>query len=331
MFNIQSFLIFSFFIFSSSQLFAKASTQLNQYNVERDSITISGISSGAFMAIQMATAYSKTFSGMASVAGGIYWCSQGSTQKAQSECMSGTERIDPQIQIQKARELSEQGEIDSLENLSRQKVYLFSSPKDAIIKPPSSDKLFEFLKTFIPESQIKFEKTIETAHGFPTLDFGASCKLGFLPWILKCNYDLAAEILKSFYELKQPRVEAKKENLLIFDQSEFGNAQTPLFSTGWIYVPDYCKQGGLCQLHVALHGCQMNPDYIQDQFASRAGYNEWAESNQIIVLYPQSAKLGQANPYGCWDWFGFTGENFVTKDGAQMKAIKSMVDRIKGL
>lgn len=307
---------------------AQEKATLKSYNVDTGTVTISGVSSGAFMANQMATAFSKSFLGFASVAGGIFWCSQGSSQKAQSECMSGTDRIDPLIQIKKAQELSEKQEIDPLENLAKQKVFLFASPKDTIIKPPSSDKLFEFLKAFIPETQIKFENQVDMAHGFPTLNFGASCKLGFLPWLLKCNYDLAGDVLNYFYKLENQRGEMKSENLKEFDQTEFGTALTPLFAKGWVYVPEACQKGERCQLHMALHGCQMNPDYIQDQFAKNAGYNEWAEANNLIIVYPQSAKLGQPNPYGCWDWFGFTGENFVTKNGSQMKALKSMIDRI---
>lgn len=306
---------------------SQGAEKLKSYQIDLAHITISGVSSGAFMAEQMGVAYSKTISGVASIAGGIYWCSQGNSQKAQTECMNQTAEINPQIQIAKAQELAARGEIDPLENLKTQKVFIFASPKDTIIKPPSSDKLYEFIKAFTPEENIVYEKTQAFAHGFPTLNYGASCALGFLPWILKCNYDAAAEILKTLHTLTQPAVPALEKNLISFDQSEFGTAQIPLFTTGWIYVPEKCAASEKCGLHVALHGCQMNPDYIQDQFAKNAGYNTWAEANNIVVLYPQSAK-SNGNPYACWDWFGFTGENFVTKSGAQMKALKAMIDRL---
>lgn len=41
-------------------------------------------------------------------------------------------------------------------------------------------------------------------------------------------------------------------------------------------------------------------------FVENAGYNEWADANNIVVLYPQArtANLGFANPQGCWDFWG---------------------------
>ena len=282
------------------------------------------------MANQMSIAYSKTISGSASIAGGIYWCAQGNSQRAQGECMNTTGNIKPEVQMAQAEKLAASGDIDPLENLAKQQLYIFASPKDTIIKPPSSDKLYEFSVKYIPAAQIKYEKSLESAHGFPTLTYGSSCTLGFVPWILKCNFDGAGEIFKSMYTNLNPRGAMDAINLISFSQSEFGLVTTPLFANGWIYVPKTCQDGQTCKLHVALHGCQMNPDFIQDQFAKSAGYNEWAESNNIIVLYPQSAKLGQVNPYACWDWFGFTGANYVTKSGVQMKVLKAMIDRVAG-
>ena len=71
----------------------------------------------------------------------------------------------------------------------------------------------------------------------------------------------------------------------------------------------------------------MNPDFIQKQFVENAGYNEWAETNNMVVLYPQSAK-GTGNPYGCWDWFGFSGANYTSKTGVQMQAVRTLMTAI---
>lgn len=325
--NILNFILL---VFGVTQSFSQAMAHenLKSYNIDKSAVTISGISSGAFMANQMSIAYSKTFSGSASIAGGIYWCAQGSSQRAQGECMSSTANIHSEVQIAQAQKLAQAGEIDPLENLAKQKLYIFASPKDSVIKPPSSDKLYEFSKKFIPENQIKYETSVQSGHGFPTLNYGAMCNIGFLPWLLKCNFDGAGETLKAMYSDLKERGTMKAENLLTYNQSEFGPESTPLFASAWVYVPTACQNGEKCKLHVALHGCQMNPDFIQDQFAKNAGYNEWAEANNIVVLYPQSAKLGQSNPYACWDWYGFTGENYVTQSGAQMKILKAMIDRL---
>jgi poly(3-hydroxybutyrate) depolymerase len=313
-------------LFFSSTGFA--STALPALHVDPQAITVSGISSGAYMAEQMHVAFSKTLAGSASVAGGVYWCAKGDVQRAQNECQSVPSGIKTSEQVEEAKSLAVQGAIDPVENLSGKPVYVYASPNDTIINPGNSDKLMEFLKAF--NTNITFVNSVKSAHGFPTLNNGGPCGFPMLPWILKCGYDAAGEILQSMYGNLNPKGSAEPSHLLKFSQSEFGDASTPLFSEGWIYVPAACTSGAACKLHMALHGCQMNPEYIQDQFARLSGFNEWAETNNIIILYPQSGKLGTANPYACWDWYGFTGPNYMTKAGAQMSALKKMIDRVSG-
>jgi poly(3-hydroxybutyrate) depolymerase len=80
---------------------------------------------------------------------------------------------------------------------------------------------------------------------------------------------------------------------------------------------------------VAFHGCKQNVDQVHDDFIRDGGYNRWAASNQIVVLYPQ-ATASAANPNGCWDFWGYSGANYATRSGPQMQAIKAMVDRLLG-
>ena len=49
------------------------------------------------------------------------------------------------------------------------------------------------------------------------------------------------------------------------------------------------------------------------EHAHAAGYNRWADGNRLIVLYPQaraSWSFLAFNPRGCWDWWGYTGEDY---------------------
>lgn len=50
-------------------------------SLAKTKLTISGISSGGFMAAQMAVIYSDQFSGVATVAGGVYYCAQNTFQE----------------------------------------------------------------------------------------------------------------------------------------------------------------------------------------------------------------------------------------------------------
>jgi hypothetical protein len=78
-----------------------------------------------------------------------------------------------------------------------------------------------------------------------------------------------------------------------------------------------------------------NFETIQDRYIRHAGYNEWADTNRLIILYPQTIVGNPAtdpftplNPFGCWDWWGYTNFNYAVKAGRQITAIKSMLDRL---
>jgi hypothetical protein len=34
------------------------------------------------------------------------------------------------------------------------------------------------------------------------------------------------------------------------------------------------------------------------------------------------------NPRGCWDWWGYTNSRYATKEGPQIRAVLSMVERL---
>jgi poly(3-hydroxybutyrate) depolymerase len=51
--------------------------KLPTYNIDPKSLTTGGLSSGAFMAVQVHFAFSKTIKGAAITAGGPFWCAQG--------------------------------------------------------------------------------------------------------------------------------------------------------------------------------------------------------------------------------------------------------------
>lgn len=302
--------------------------RLEPYRIVGKSVTISGISSGAFMAVQMHIAFSKTISGVGSVAGGIYGCAEGSAEKAQIDCMFQPQSIQVEKFVTKAKADARDGEIDSLDHLTGHRAFIFAGSKDTVIRPAAGAKLKEFYDAFLGQKNIRFENQVPAGHGFPTRQYGNSCEEQKTPWMNKCDYDAAGEILKAMYGPLKERTKAVDGHLRMFSQGEFAPSGVPLFSHGWVYVPSSCARGEVCKLHLALHGCSMNPEDIQDQFARHAGYNEWAEANRIIVLYPQAAKLAKGNPFGCWDWFGYTGKNYAVRSGPQMAALKKMIDRI---
>jgi poly(3-hydroxybutyrate) depolymerase len=75
-----------------------------------------------------------------------------------------------------------------------------------------------------------------------------------------------------------------------------------------------------------LHGCVQSYKKANSLFAQRSGFNEYAATNDLIVVYPQ---INDAEHAHCWDMLGWTGENFTTKEGVQSKAIYAMIKDLK--
>ncbi|MEI9900752.1 MAG: hypothetical protein WDN31_12225 [Hyphomicrobium sp.] len=53
----------------------------------------------------------------------------------------------------------------------------------------------------------------------------------------------------------------------------------------------------------------------------------WADTNNIIVLFPQTAAT-PLNPQGCWDWWGYTGSEYLTREAPQITAVYRMLERL---
>ena len=70
--------------------------------------------------------------------------------------------------------------------------------------------------------------------------------------------------------------------------------------------------------------------YLCERFVRNAGYIRWADTNRLIVRYPQAIArhFWVYNPRGCWDWWGYTGAKYATRDGAQIRAVPAMVEQL---
>jgi poly(3-hydroxybutyrate) depolymerase len=169
---------------------------------------------------------------------------------------------------------------------------------------------------------------VPAAHGFPTEDEGIACDASSEPWINDCDYDAAGALLAQLYGSLKPRGRSYPSQLREFDQQRYAApGASSLEPFGYVYVPKRCEQGATCRIHVAFHGCRQSTSFVGKAFVKDAGYNEWAESNDIVVLYPQVAKslLMPLNPQGCWDWWGYTGPDYATRKGPQVLTVARML------
>jgi len=320
--------------------FAAQATPLPALVVDKSQITVSGLSSGGFMANQLGYAYSSTFKGIGVFAGGPYMCAGHSNYTA---CMYNASISASMLSTMQADINNWSGTAnDSKANVAGQKIFMFVGTSDYTVGPnPMNAVQTQYTNNGVSAANLDYIQRASTAHVFPT-DFDSSgnnaCSSTASPYISNCGYDGAKAAFTKFYGTLNPRNDAPAAgNYIQFDQTAF-TTNAGMSPTGWVYVPANCAAGATCRLHVALHGCQQNYDTIGDKFVKNTGYTRWADTNSIVVLFPQTrvdntahstaASGSLANGNGCWDWIGWYGSNFAQKAGTQQAAIKAMVDKL---
>ncbi len=318
------------------------------YNAPLTESSISGISSGAYMAVQFATAWSSVIKGVGAIAGGPFGCSGGWASTALSTCMGGA----PAANVSKLSglidKLAAKGAIDDPANITRQKVYLFNGYNDKIVMRPVSNWLDTIYTGRLGGKQaanLFYQTAIGSGHAQVTLNYGRKCSDSVADYFDDCRYDQAGVILQHIYgALAAPNRGTLGGTFVSFSQAQFTAPAAPAdYSMGdqaFLYVPADCAGGAACRVHIALHGCKQSYTNIGDKFVRNAGYNEWADTNHIIVLYPQTAPIAKFPPFGplnleaCWDWWGYLDKDpssdprFLTKAAPQIDAIKRMLDQL---
>ena len=164
-----------------------------------------------------------------------------------------------------------------------------------------------------------------------TENAGSACPATEPPFINDCDYDAAGELLRHLLGQLSSPSSAAGGRVIAIDQRELGGTNAiSMAAEGFVYVPRVCDSGA-CRVHVAFHGCRQGVDAVDEQFVRNAGYNRWADTNRLIVLYPQAVARywwWPFNPRGCWDWWGYTGQEYATKEAPQIRAVMAMVERL---
>ncbi len=301
--------------------------------------TVSGLSSGGYMAVQLHFAHSRTIKGAGAIAAGPYYCAQGSLWTALGACMqpgAWTPLPETGLLREKIAALEKAGKIDPTSNLAGSRAWLFSGARDETVYTEVVQALRRLYASFGAETLLVADKP--AGHAMVTLRHGNACASTEPPFINDCDYDAAGTLLA---HLLGPLAGAASPAgaLLAFEQDGFagGNAAAiGMAATGYAYVPPACATQR-CRVHVAFHGCRQQAAEIGERFVREAGYNEWADANRLVILYPQAlSRSGWSmaarnfvwNPRGCWDWWGYGGAQYPTKDGAQVRAVKAMLDRL---
>eukprot|EP01121_Diplochlamys_sp_Union-15-3_P018176 TRINITY_DN6572_c0_g1_i2.p1 TRINITY_DN6572_c0_g1~~TRINITY_DN6572_c0_g1_i2.p1 ORF type:complete len:329 (-),score=49.08 TRINITY_DN6572_c0_g1_i2:23-1009(-) len=296
-------------------------------------LSVSGVSSGGAMAVQFHVAHSASVIGAGIIAGVPYWCAEATLQVALTACTKQPELIVIDALIAATYYAEGTLSIDSTSNLANSRVWLFSGQNDSVVLPGVMKKVQEYYTHFLNSaSNIKTVFNILAEHSFVTNNYGNPCGVLLSPYLNNCDFDSAGSLLSWIYGDLNPKVPANMSNLVTIPQGDY----TPLYvppstlsmdKNAFLYIPTGCKQKGKCAVHIAFHGCHQSVSEVGEVFVLHAGYNEWAEANNIIILYPQTIdSVVPLNPEGCWDWWGCTGLDYATKLAGQIITVKNMAD-----
>lgn len=317
---------------------------LPSYGADLSQTSVSGLSSGGFMTAQFHVAYSSTLVGAGVIAGGPFYCagsfeSISFLENAMSTCMNPLGAgPDPKKLLAKAKGFTQQKQIDNLSNLRDDRVYLFSGASDRTVTTRVVDQVKAFYGLAgVPAENVKYVKTVNAGHAIITGDSDdVACSVTSPPYINDCDFVQSHEILKHIYGDLRPPAASLSGSIVRFNQREF--IKTPVRSSmsnvAYAYVPKSCVQRS-CKVHVVFHGCEQGAAVIGDKYYASTGYNELADSNDMIVLYPQAQPSEPIpyNPKGCWDFWGYSSPdqrnpNFYSKSAPQMSAVMAMLKRL---
>ena len=307
--------------------------RLPRVEIEPGAVTVSGISAGGYMAVQFHVAYSGLVNGAGVIAAGPYYCAESSLKLALGRCMRGSDEIPTDQLVTLTSHLALEDEIDPISDLVDDRVWILRGESDAVVAKPVVDALEYYYKALVNPAHVVRVDRPRVAHTFPTLDAGGDCSKSETPYLARCNYDAAGELLRHLYARLDARGRASTGKLIEFDQQPYARLASArsLAATGWVFVPDGCRRGEACRLHIVFHGCRQGTSFVGERFVREAGYLEWAASNRIVVLFPQvEPRVAPANPNGCWDWWGYESERYALRDGPQLLAVRAMIADLRG-
>lgn len=313
-----------------------------------DQTSVSGVSAGAYMAGQFQLAHGRDVVGAGIIAGGPWGCAESlyadvmpgpgtaflNLSRAMNGCMLNALRAwgipDPEWLASRAGQLAAKERIDPIASVRPDRIYLFTGREDRTVVPAIVAAARDFYRALgVGDQNISYVDDLPAGHGFVTEDEGLACDESSSPYIVDCNYDMAGALLGHIYGRLEPKSTEPSGEVITFDQGEFLQdlGSHGMADAGAVYIAPGCRDAGGCRVHIAFHGCNQNTAAVGNAFITDTGYLAWADSNRLIVLFPQVSST-PANPQACWDWWGYTGREFLTRDAPQIVAVRRMLMRL---
>jgi len=305
--------------------------------IDQNTLTISGISAGAAFTVQYEIAHSAKVRAAGVIAGLPFYCAGSSGVGGAYECMDDPSLINVNELNDIVSLYASAGDVDATSNIKSHAVMLFSGLIDTVVNHGAMEALqTQYTALGVTNLITYFNYTAE--HAWITNYAGNSCSSLGSPYINNCGLDFAGEFLQqAFKQMSLPfntnRGTFNSANLLQFSQTSFGanELSNSMDNIGYYYVPSGCSSSSnnTCHIHVNFHGCTQGESSLGTEYVTYTGLNEWAEANNIIIVYPQIvANSLLENPNGCFDWWGYAGSTYATKSGTQMKVVESIIETI---
>jgi hypothetical protein len=323
-------------------------TTLGNWRIRRDTITLSGFSSGGTFAQQMQFSYSSMFTGIAVFSHTYYRCGPGNGNAdwyddvctLQGEGNYSTQVYNPKNAIADIKRYFDDGLIENPKNLRNTKLYVFTGLSNNFFTPEMSLNILKIYEPLIRNPLNIQTRVMDAELLLPSDSYGKGCteretENGFL--IGNCGLSGAWESLRFLLgpSIRKPG-KVKLGPLQTFSQREFFvQEEHHMDDEGFVYVPQACRSTGkgrprpACHLHFYFHGCQSSRGFVGAGHVLNSGFLEVAEANNIVVVFPQNMN-GTRNIYGCWDTFGLTGKDYATRKGPQVQVVRNMLSRILG-
>lgn len=314
-------------------------------------ISVSGLSSGAAMAMQLHLAHSAVIGGAGILAGVPASCALAeglwenylwaNASRALARCMDAQPGEIPVAELAaRLRRWAQAGRIDPLGGLAAARVWLLAGRSDATVLAPAMEAVAQLYRMLAPQAEVAFERDVPVGHGWPTeapdpdpADAIDTCARTAAPFLNPCRYPATRRMLAFLTgRAAQP---AATGRLLRFAQAAQARA-AGMGEHGWLVLPPRIDAD--TRLHIAFHGCRQGAQCLGDLFVRETGFLDLAGAYNLVVLLPQ-ATHGWLNPRGCWDWWGYTEAwrfggadryDFATRCGAQIQAVMRMAGLLCG-
>ena len=219
---------------------------------------------------------------------------------------------------------------------------MFHGQADSTVKRPVSDAGVSFYQAF--GADVKYNNDTMANHAWVSPLGANQCAVSASPYTSNCGSDPQGPMLTHL--MRRPINAANKAglkgSLVPFSQERFTLAKWGLPAsmlsmdqTGFVYAPPQCTTGDtVCDVMVVLHGCEQPVSIIGMDLVQQANINEYADTNNFIVLYPQTIALSLGvviNPKACWDWWGYlAGDALYAVHGSyQMEVLMAIIGALR--